>query len=169
MQKYHLTRIDLHILKELQRDGRITYSALGDKVGLSTSPCMERVKKMERAGVIRGYSAQVKASCLNAALVVFVEICLERKSHEIFSQFKECAAALDQVQECFLVSGKFDYLIKARVANMEEYREFLGNTLLSLPGVRESASYVVMEEVKDTQIVSVERIISLLNEETPSH
>lgn len=165
MQKYHLTKIDLHILKELQKDGRITYSALGDKVGLSTSPCMERVKKMERAGVIRGYSAQVKPSCLDAGLVVFVEICLDRKSHDIFRQFKESAAALDQVQECFLVSGKFDYLIKARVANMEQYREFLGDTLLSLPGVRESASYVVMEEIKDTQTVSIERTFSLLKED----
>lgn len=164
MQKYHLTKIDLQILKELQRDGRITYSALGDKVGLSTSPCIERVKKMERAGIIRGYSAQLKPSCLNAGLVVFVEICLDRKSHEIFRRFRDCVEALDQVQQCFLVCGKFDYLIKVRIANMEEYREFLGNTLLSLPGVRESASYVVMEEIKDTQIVSIERAFSLINE-----
>lgn len=164
MQKYHLTKIDLYILRELQRDGRITYSALADKVGLSTSPCMERVKKMERAGIIRGYGAQVKASCLNAGLVVFVEIRLERKSHDIFRKFKESAVELEQVQECFLVSGHFDYLIKARVADMDEYREFLGETLLSLPGVRESASYVVMEEIKDTQIVGIWRTLSLLKE-----
>lgn len=164
MQKYHLTRIDLHILQELQKDGRITYSALGEKVGLSTSPCMERVKKMERAGIIRGYSARVEPSCLNAGLVVFVEICLDRKSHDIFRKFKERAAALEQVQECFLVSGEFDYLIKARVADMEEYREFLGETLLSLPGVRESASYVVMEEIKDSQTVSIGRSLASLKE-----
>ncbi|MCW8194723.1 winged helix-turn-helix transcriptional regulator [Proteobacteria bacterium 005FR1] len=167
MQKLQLTRIDLHILRELQRDGRITYSALGEKVGLSTSPCMERVKKMERAGIIRGYSAQVDASRLNAGLVVFVEISLERKSHDLFRQFKERAAELEQVQECFLVSGDFDYLIKARVADMDEYRKFLGDTLLSLPGVRESASYVVMEEIKDTQIVSVNRTLSLLTAHVP--
>lgn len=165
MQKHHFTKIDLHILKELQRDGRITYSKLGEEVGLSTSPCMERVKKMERAGVIRGYSAQVEPSSLNANLVVFVEICLERKSHDIFRQFGERAAALEQVQECFLVSGEFDYLVKARVANMEEYREFLGETLLSLPGVRGSSSYVVMEVIKDTQVVSIRRTLSMLKEQ----
>lgn len=164
MKQYQFSKIDLHILRELQREGRITYSALGMAVGLSTTPCMERVKKMERAGIIRGYSAQVDPTYLGSGLVVFIEISLERKSHELFRQFGERAASLDQVLECFLVSGEFDYLIKARVANMEEYRNFLGETLLSLPGVRGSSSYVAMEEVKDTQVVSVKRTLSSLKE-----
>ena len=153
-----LSKIDLKILHELQREGRLTYSALAERVGLSTSPCMERVKKLERAGTIRGYSAQVDPSQLNAGLVVFVQIRLERKSKDIFRRFKLAASKLDQVQECFLVSGNFDYLIKARVADMSEYREFLGETLLTLPGVQESTSYVVMEEVKDSQFISVDRL-----------
>ncbi len=153
--QHKLDRIDLRILEQLQRNGRITYSALADKVGLSTTPCMERVKRLERERVIRGYGAQVDPRYLNAGLVVFVQMRLERKSKDAFRLFKQAAAKLDQVQECFLVSGNFDYLIKARVADMTEYREFLGETLLTLPGVQESTSYVVMEEVKDSQVISV--------------
>ncbi|MGQ9426452.1 winged helix-turn-helix transcriptional regulator [Gilvimarinus sp. F26214L] len=163
MQKHQLSKIDVRILKELQENGRITYSALAEKVGLSTSPCMERVKKMERAGIIRGYSTQIDPACLDASLLVFVEVSLQRKSRDIFRRFKEIVMGLEPVQECFLVSGRFDYLIKARVANMAEYREFLGETILALPGVQESASYVVMEELKDTHIVGVERALSLLD------
>ncbi len=135
----------------------MTYSALAEEVGLSTSPCMERVKKLERLGVIRGYHAQVDPEVLNAGLVVLVQIRLDRKSRNIFREFSKAAARLPQVQECFLVSGNFDYLIKARVADMREYRDFLGDTLLTLPGVLESTTYVVMEEVKDTPVISIER------------
>lgn len=160
MPEYKLSSIDLNILRVLQASGRTTYSALAEEVGLSTSPCMERVKKLERQGIIRGYSAQVDPGVLNAGLVVFVQIRLDRKSRNIFHEFSKAAAKLDQIQECFLVSGNFDYLIKARVADMREYRDFLGDTLLTLPGVLESTTYVVMEEVKDTQVISVNRATS---------
>ena len=92
---------------------------------------------------------------LGAGLVVFVQIRLSRTAQDIFAQFKESASQLPEVQECYLVSGNFDYLIKARVADMNEYRSFLGESLLSLPGVQESTSYVVMETVKETLQVAV--------------
>ena len=86
---------------------------------------------------------------------MFVQIRLSRTAQDIFAQFKEAAALLPQVQECYLVSGNFDYLIKARVADMNAYRVFLGEALLSLPGVQESTSYVVMETVKETLHVPI--------------
>ena len=92
---------------------------------------------------------------LDAALVVFVQIRLSRTSQDIFEEFKRHAYGLPEVQECYLVSGNFDYLIKARVADMAAYREFLGETLLTLPGVQESTSYVVMEQVKETLALDV--------------
>lgn len=150
-----LTRIDSNILRELQADGRITYAELARRVGLTTTPCMERVKRMEREGVIKGYTALLDPTYLQAGLVVFVQIRLSRTSQDIFEQFKETAVALQEVQECYLVSGNFDYLIKARVADMLAYREFLGETLLTLPGVQESTSYVVMEQVKETLNIAV--------------
>lgn len=151
----NLSKIDRNILRELQRDGRITYSELARRVGLTTTPCMERVKKLERQGVIKGFSATLDPAALRAGLVVFVQIRLSRTSQDIFAEFKNAAAALDEVQECYLVSGNFDYLIKARVADMRAYRDFLGDTLLTLPGVQESTSYVVMEEVKETMHIHV--------------
>lgn len=151
----NLSRIDRNILRILQKDGRITYAELARQVGLSTTPCIERVRKMEREGIISGYSAKLEPRSLGLALLVFVEIKLSRTSQDIFEQFKRAASQLDEVQECYLVSGNFDYLIKARVADMAAYREFLGDTLLTLPGVHESTSYVVMEEVKESSALSI--------------
>jgi Lrp/AsnC family leucine-responsive transcriptional regulator len=152
-----LSRIDANILEILQKDGRISYAELARRVGLTTSPCMERVKRMEKEGIIKGYTALLNPEYLHSNLVVIVQIRLVRTSQDIFDEFSEAAIALDQVQECFLVSGSFDYLIKARVADMDAYRKFLGDTLLSLPGVQESTSLVVMEQVKDTTHLKVRR------------
>jgi len=151
----NLNRIDRHILRVLQQDGRITYSELASRVGLTTTPCIERVRKLEREGVLQGFTALVDPTALGAGLVVFVQISLQRTSKEVFEEFKEAAQRLPEVQECYLVSGNFDYLIKARVADMNAYRIFLGDTLLSLPGVQDSTSYVVMETVKETLQIPV--------------
>ena len=145
-----LDKIDRKILRELQMDGRMTFSDLAKRVGLSISPCLERVRRMEREGVITGYATLLNPKFLNAELIVFVQIRLSRTSQDIFERFKKAAAKIDEVQECYLISGNFDYLIKARVSDMEAYRNFLGTTLLQLPDVQESTSYVVMELVKET-------------------
>lgn len=150
-----LSRIDRHILRELQKDGRITFAELARRVGLTTSPCLERVRRLEAEGIISGYTALLNADLLQAELVVFVQIRLSRTSQDIFEQFKRAAVELEEVQECYLVSGNFDYLIKARVHDMNAYRQFLGETLLTLPGVQESTSYVVMEQVKETLNIPV--------------
>ena len=154
-KQFELSLMDKKILRELQKKGRITFAELATRVGLSTSPCLERVKKMEREGVISGYTALLNPKYLKAGLVVFVQIRLARTSQDIFEEFKIAAATLDEVQECYLVSGNFDYLIKARVEDMDAYRKFLGETLLTLPGVLESTSYVVMEQVKETMNVPI--------------
>ena len=136
-------------------DGRLSYAELARRVGLTTTPCMERVKRLEREGVIQGYTALLDPEYLLAGLVVVVQIRLARTSQAIFEEFTAAVKTLDEVQECYLVSGNFDYLIKARVEDMEAYRKLLGETLLSLPGVQESTSYVVMEQVKETLNVPV--------------
>ncbi|MEZ5555863.1 Lrp/AsnC ligand binding domain-containing protein [Haliea sp.] len=146
----NLNRTDRRLLRLLQQDARTSYAELARQVGLSTTPCKERIKRLEREGIIRGYQAILDPEQLDAGLVVFVQIRLSRTSQDIFEEFKRSAFELPEVQECYLVSGNFDYLIKARVADMNAYRAFLGETLLTLPGVQESTSYVVMEQVKET-------------------
>ena len=144
-----LDRIDLSILRTLQRNARITHTALASEVGLSATPCKERVRALEGAGIIQGYETKIDPSALHLGLLVFVEITLTRTSSDIFEAFKQAVIKLPQVLESHLVSGNFDYLIKARVADMKAYRILLGETLLTLPGVSDSRTYVVMEDVKE--------------------
>lgn len=155
-----LDRIDRKILLELQRDGRLANVELARRVGLSPTPCLERVRKLEAEGVILGYSAQINPHKVGAALLVFVEITLSKTSPEDFDEFSKAVEKLEEIQECHLVSGSFDFLLKTRVANMAAYRELLGETLLRLPSVRESRTYVVMEEVKQTTFVAISAISS---------
>ena len=154
-ESHQLDRIDRNILRCLQQDARITHTELARRVGLSTTPCKERVRRLERAGVIKHYQAVLDPTALNRGLAVFVQIRLRRTSQRIFEEFTQSALDLPEVQECYLVSGNFDYLIKARVADMNAYRIFLGETLLTLPGVKDSDSYVVMEQVKETLLLPV--------------
>ena len=148
--RHELDKIDRSILRILQEEGRISFTELGERVGLSTTPCTERVRRLEREEVIMGYSAQLTPHHLKADLLVFVEINLAYKSGDIFEEFRRAVLKLPQVLECHLVSGDFDYLIKARISEMASYRKLLGDILLKLPHVRESKSYIVMEEVKET-------------------
>lgn len=151
----HLDRIDRHILRILQQEGRISFTELGERVGLSTTPCTERVRRLERDGVIEGYHARLNPQQLGANLLVFVQISLAYKSGDIFEEFRRAALKLPNVLECHLMSGDFDYLIKARIPEMASYRKLLGSSLLTLPHVRESKSYIVMEEVKETLALEV--------------
>jgi len=151
-----LDKLDRHILRILQREGRISMKDLGDRVGLSVTPCIERVKRMERDGIIIGYYAKVDPVALGAKLLVFVEITLHQKSASTFEKFRHEVSRIPEVQECHLVSGDFDYLIKARIHEMAEYRKLLGDILLQLPGAAQSKSYVVMEEIKETLELSTE-------------
>lgn len=149
-----LDRIDLHILSVLQRDARIVMKDLAEQVGLSLTPCIERVKRMERDGVITGYHARVNPQSLGMQVLVFVEITLNNKSDAAFERFRRAILALPEVMECHLVSGDFDYLIKARIPEMVEYRRLLGEILHVADG-GQSKSYVVMEELKETMALSI--------------
>lgn len=144
-----LDKIDRKILLILQHDGRIVMTELAEKVGLSLTPCIERVRRLEREGIIMGYYARLNSSELDASLLVFVEIRLKDMANGQFEDFRCAVLEVEQIQECHLVSGNFDYLIKARIREMSEYRTLL-DVLLRLPGVASSKSYVVMEEVKET-------------------
>lgn len=151
-----LDRIDRAILRMLQRDGRIAMTDLAQRVGLSVTPCAERVRRLEEEGVILGYYARLNPQSLGGKLLVFVELRLESKSGRIFDQFRREVAKLPEVLECHLVSGDFDYLLKVRLPEMAAYRRVLGELLLQLPGVKESRSAIVMEEVKETLELAVE-------------
>jgi Lrp/AsnC family leucine-responsive transcriptional regulator len=144
-----LDKLDLKILSQLQKNGRVSITELAEYIGLSASACAERVRRLERDKVITGYHARVSPEAVGKALVVFVEIKLATKSEEIFERVKQELLLVPEVMECHLVSGGFDYLVKFRLRGMAEYRQLLGTLLKRLPVPAESHSYVVMEEIKD--------------------
>ena len=152
-----LDRIDKNILIELQENGRLSNIDLSKKVGLSPTPCLERVKRLEADNFITGYRATLNAEYLDAALLVFVEITLTKTSPDVFNDFSKAVQSLGVIQECHLVSGDFDFLLKTRVKDMLAYRELLGDTLLRLPAVSESRTYVVMDEIKSTNLLTIKR------------
>ncbi|WP_435336669.1 Lrp/AsnC ligand binding domain-containing protein [Acinetobacter sp. LH3_13] len=150
-----LDRIDRMILEILQKQGRIAISELAAMVNLSTTPCSERVKRLERDGIIMGYHARLSPELLDKRLLVFLEIKLSAKSGDVFEQVARDLADIPEVLECHLISGEFDYLVKARLKEMSAYRKLLGNILKKLPASASSHSYVVMEEVKESSYLDL--------------
>lgn len=143
-----LDPVDRKILRLLQDDGRLANVDLAEKVGLSPTATSERVKRLTREGIIAGYGARLDPQKLSRGFLAFVEVTLDKTTPDVFDRFATAVARAPDVLECHLVAGGFDYLIKTRVADMAAYRIFLGEVLLSLPGVRETRTYAVMEEVK---------------------
>ncbi|MFT3778669.1 MAG: winged helix-turn-helix transcriptional regulator [Ottowia sp.] len=148
MPPAELDRIDLRILRLLQQDGRISNQKLADSVGLSPTAVLARVQRLTRDGVILGYRAELNPDKLGRGLVVFVEVLLDRTTPGVFDAFKAAAQVREEILECHMVAGGFDYLLKTRMADMAAYRAFAGQVLWQLPGVRETRTYAVMEEVK---------------------
>ena len=145
-----LDKIDARILRVLQADGRISNLRLAEAVHLSPTAVLERVKRLTRDGVILGYEARLNPAKLGAGLLVFIEVLLDRTVHDVMDSFKAAVQVRPEILECHQVAGGFDYLLKTRVADMTAYREFVGNVIWTLPGVRETRTYAVMEEVKST-------------------
>ena len=146
---------DRRLLAVLQVDGRITNQELARRCGLSPAACFERVKRLRERGIVTGYVATVDPDKLGRGLQVYVEVVLDRTTDDVFSAFAEHVRALEDVLECHMVAGGFDYLLKVRVRDMSAYRMFLGNVLAGMPGVRETRTYAVLEEVKRTLAIPV--------------
>ena len=144
----NLDRIDRKILSILQEDGRIANLKLAEAVALSPTAVLARVQRLTREGYILGYEARLNPMKLGAGMLVFVEVLLDRTTLNVFDQFKAAVQVHPEIMECHLVAGGFDYLLKTRAADMNAYRVFAGNVLWQLPGVRETRTYAVMEEVK---------------------
>lgn len=143
-----LDRIDRKILSILQSDGRIANLKLAELVALSPTAVLARVQRLTREGFILGYEARLNPLKLGAGMLVFVEVLLDRTTPNVFDEFKAAVQVHPAIMECHMVAGGFDYLLKTRSADMTAYREFAGHVLWQLPGVRETRTYAVMEEVK---------------------
>ena len=143
-----LDKIDRKILAELQKDGRVTMTALAARVGLSKSPCQQRVRRLEAYGYILGYTALVDLARLDAGHVAFVQVTLSDTTTPSLDAFNTAVRRLPEVEQCHMIAGGFDYLLKVRTADIRAYRRTLGESLSSLPHVSHTSTYVVMESVK---------------------
>ena len=147
--------VDRRILRVLQEDGRLSNAELARRCNLSPAACFERVRRLRARKIITGFAAVVDPDAVGRGLLIFVEVHLDRTTGDLFDAFAEAVRRLPEVLECHMVAGGFDYLIKARLSDMDAYRAFLGDVLVKLPGVRETRTYAVLEEVKATTVLPV--------------
>ena len=142
-----LDRIDLNILAQLQRNGRMSNVDLADLVGLSPSPCLQRTKRLESAGYIIGYSAQIDLAKLGDILMVFTEMTLSDHRRSDFARFEAAVASIDEIIECHLVSGGYDYLLKFVTRSVTHYQSVIEAMLDRGIGIEKYFSYVVIKSV----------------------
>lgn len=154
-ENVEIDRFDRRILKILQEDGRITNARLAELTHMSAAACLARVRRLTQAGYIRGFHADLDPEKLGAGLCIFIEVRLDRTTPAVFESFKKAVMKHPEFQECHLVAGGFDYLIKVRVADMAAYRTLMGASIWALKGVRETHTYAVMEEIKNSGAIAV--------------
>ncbi|MBN9677544.1 Lrp/AsnC family transcriptional regulator [Salipiger bermudensis] len=146
---HDLDRIDIKILRALQSEGRLTNAELASRVHVSAPTCHRRTQRLFEDGYITGVHAQVAPEPVGLGAVVMVGVVLDRSTPESFAAFEEAVIRMEQVLDCNLVAGDFDYLLKIRVRDMSDFNKLHGKELIALPGVRQTRTFFVMKEVKD--------------------
>jgi Lrp/AsnC family leucine-responsive transcriptional regulator len=150
-----LDRVDRQLLALLQSDGRLTVAELARTVNLTLTPCLERVRRLEREGFIEGYFARLSPRRLGQQMLAFTEVTLDHATPDVFQRFNEAVHLVEEIVECHMVAGGFDYLIKTRVQDLDEYRRVLGDKIVNVRGVRHTQTYFVLEEVKSTHALRI--------------
>lgn len=153
-----LDRIDIRILELLQTDGKISNIKLAEMVNLSPTAALARVQKLTKEGFILGYEARLDPVLLNNAFVVFVEIVIDKTTPNVFEVFTDAIRQIPEIVECHMISGGFDFVVKIRCANMDEFRRISGQVLWQLPGIKETRSYPVMEVIKESQQIHLKML-----------
>lgn len=153
--KRGLDEIDRRILVELQAHGRLPIVELASRINLTKTPCAERVKRLERTGVIKGYQAELDPDALGAGFVIIVHVTLSQTSDDALEKFNTAVKRIPEVQSCYMLAGQFDYMLKIRTSDISHYRNVLGDQVSKLPGVQQTNSFVVMEEVTDNKTIPI--------------
>ena len=152
-----LDAADRRILDVIQTDGRIAVVDLAEKVNLSKTPCLNRLRRLERDGYIRGYRADLDPNKVARGYLVYVQVKLESTKRDKLEAFNAAVRKIPEVMTCHMMSGGYDYLLKIRTRDMPAYRELLGDVISELPGVYQTESYPVMEQVKETTLLVVDQ------------
>jgi Lrp/AsnC family leucine-responsive transcriptional regulator len=150
-----LDQIDRKILRALQKDGRMTNADLSKHIHLSPTPCLDRVRRLEREGYIESYHAKLSADKMKMGFMTFLTVSLDQTNEAIFEGFKKAVKGIDEIVECHMVGGGFDYLLKIRTESMAQYRQLMGERFSEIPGISSTNSYFVMEEIKNTRFYKI--------------
>ena len=150
-----LDTADRRILASLQIDGRITNQKLCQEIGLSPGATHERVRKLRASGIIQSIEARLDPRKLGLGLLVFLQVQMERTAGDLLDGFSQAIGAVPEVLECHMVAGGFDFLVKLRAKDMDDFRRLLGEILDEIPGIRETHTYAVMQEVKSTTALPI--------------
>lgn len=141
---------DKRIVQILMTNGRLSVTQLASRIGLSKSPCQVRLKRLQDEGYILGFKAQVNYAKLNQEQVAFVEVKLSDTREAALLAFKKAVKQVTEIEECHLIAGAFDYLLKVRTSDIVEYRRVLSESISSMPNIASSSTFVSMESIKDT-------------------
>lgn len=150
-----LDQTDLRILAEIQKSGRMSIVDLAKLVNLSKTPCLQRLRRMEREGYILGYRARLDPKKIKQGQLIYVQVKLKNTTSATLDKFNAAILEAPEILACHMLSGGFDYLLKVRSSDMASYRELLGDVIANLPGVQQTSTFPVMEEVKDTHQINV--------------
>ena len=153
--KNTLDPIDRRIVELLQNNGKLKIKDIAEKLGMTTTPTYERIKKIEQNGYIKGYTATVDNEKMGFDIVAYCSISLEKHNHAFIEQFIEEVAKLDEVLECYHIAGMFDYLLKVYATDMKEYQDFIANKLASLKNIGKVQSSFVMSEIKSKKALPI--------------
>lgn len=145
-----LDQFDRQIIDILSREGRLSITQLAKRIGLSTSPCQARLKRLQDQGYILGYRAVLDPQKLRLEHVAFTEVKLSDTTERALSKFNEAVLKIPEIEQCHMIAGAFDYLFKVRTTDIRAYRRILGETISNLPHVANTSTYVSMQSVKDT-------------------
>lgn len=150
-----LDPIDHKILKHLQENARITNAELAEKIGLSPTPCLRRLRRLESDGVIRGYHTEVNREALGVNVTVIILVKLEREDDKTLRDFEAAIKQRPEVMECYLVTGKFDYFVRVVIPTLAAYETFLSETILRMPNVETVESSFTLREVERKVVIPI--------------
>ncbi len=158
MSDRNLSAADLRILRVLQQEGRISNVELAERVGMSPSPCLRRVKRLEQDGVIKGYAAVIDPKVVGLGVEAFAQVNIERHTDADATAFREAVAALDEVVACHVMTGEMDFLLRIFVPDLDAYGEFVRRKLLRLPSVKDVRTSFAIEVIKASPTIPVNAI-----------
>ncbi len=151
-----LDQIDKNILHVIQREGRIPIVELADKVNLTKSPCLNRLRRLEKDGYIRGYRADIDPHKIGQSHLVYVQVKLHNTTRDTLNEFNQAVRNIPEILSCHMMSGGYDYLLKIRSKDVQSYRLFMADILSDLPGVQQTSTFPVLQEVKESIALVIE-------------